>query len=253
VYDLRHNTDESIFHEFEQAMKWITPSEIFVNMCERIPSNPREDRCTLKPAETAILFDVRKLTPDPDIESWCSAFLALESRKENDQLLWRNRPIMEPLLNDIIAQDPHLMAECRVHYTPKDVIRRYVASTPGAIQYDMAAWFDQLSLDEAVRRFFGVRTSPPSHLNVLPMGYRPSCRVAQALTAILMDVEPRVPSASCVDNVIFYGEEEILKAVAAAFLARCNKTCAMVKDTSPVFTAKCDFRNRATMAHAQGR
>ena len=51
---------------------------------------------------------------------------------------------------------------------------------------DLSSYFDQFPLDESVRQFFGIRFgNRRSRMRVLPMGFRPSAQIAQALTWLL--------------------------------------------------------------------
>jgi hypothetical protein len=100
---------------------------------------------------------------------------------------------------------------------------------PHAIQYDFAAWFDQIPLHTEVRKYFGVGSEGTLCLTVLPMGFRASCKVAQAITTTLMQSQHN--AASCVDNVAFFGTKEELLPRAHAFLERCATVGAVVKDS----------------------
>jgi len=169
---------------------------------------------------------------------YCNGFTTFEDKDGG-----RRRPIIEPLINDIIANDKVLAAHCRVTYTAKNIIREAVWQTEGACQFDMAAWFDQLPLDPKIQKFFQLKVPDEStifRLKVLPMGFRPSCVVAQGIISLLLN-GATVTTASCVDNVIFFGDKSTAQENAKRFLQRADVIQAKVKDTTIHYEESYDF------------
>jgi hypothetical protein len=157
----------------------------------------------------------------------------------------RRRPIIEPLINRIIEE--HWQDECKVSYTPKQEIRANVLRYTTAIQYDFSAWFDQIPLHENIRDLFALASNQGDMvLNVLPMGFKASCRVAQAITESLVKAAcakaPRALGwAACVDNVAFFGSEKHTAEVADLFLAVCAKVGARIKDMTALPQTRYEF------------
>jgi hypothetical protein len=107
----------------------------------------------------------------------------------------------------IIKAHAHTETASQLHsstkYTSKDVTRRGVLQNDAGCQFDYAAWFDQIPLEESIRKYFGV--SKHIAFFVLPMGFCPSCEVAEALTEAIADTTIPVTTPTCVDNVLFQG------------------------------------------------
>jgi hypothetical protein len=200
-------------------------------------------RVTLSPEDIHKLETcgkLRRISPDQieqgpgTKQQFCNAFTTLEAKEEGD----RRRPIFEPHINRLLHPN-----EVTVAYTPKANIHRAVAQTTGARQLDMAAWFDQLPLADSIQQWFSVSAHGTNYvLTVIPMGYRPACVVAQGIVdCLLHPISLRHATASCVDNVIFFGTESSTAAAVKWFLSRCQHIGAMVKDACPEFTTTYDF------------
>jgi hypothetical protein len=216
------------------ALRWVTPSWCYQLIHEQLSSIQRKPRVSLTSATLKTLFDVRKLVRDtvPPV-AFCNANLREEEKEDGS----RARPLFEPLINDIIKQDPRLVTTTR--YTTRDETRCEVLRTRGGRQFDFAAWFDQIKLHAAIRKYFGVGVDC---LPLIPMGYRPSCEVAEATTEAIADVQvPDVGTGYCVDNVLFTGEEDATELARQRFLARANSTGAVIKDPAGTFTTSYSF------------
>ena len=190
------------------------------------------------------LFDVRKLVaPEETVIAYCNAFEAFEEREEGNRL----RPIMEPLINDLFSKSPEDLLFTTTKYTSKDSIRRGVLRHDYACQFDFSAWFDQIPLHEDIRKFFGVKCGAEERtLAVIPMGYRPSCEIAEAVTDAISNLtlvlqEPHTQS-TCVDNVLYQADTpQVVEQAARLFLARCAHTGARVKDPLVKVVTSYDF------------
>ncbi|MBS1986335.1 hypothetical protein JST99_00170, partial [Candidatus Dependentiae bacterium] len=231
----RLQSEEDLRTEMLEALQWLSHSKWYTEI-ERFPVR-RNGTCRLTAEDIQIMLAAKKFDIlDEEAQAMCNSFTVVESKEDG----YRRRPISEPVINDAIAADIQLTKECQVKYTAKEDIRKAVAHEPSAIQFDMAAWFDQFTLAEDIRRFFGVKKGVC--LRVLPMGFRPSCRVANAVTNVLQDIQmPHVLKASCVDNVIFFGKPDDLATAAQRFLKRCDSVSAVVKERDPAIATNYDF------------
>ena len=218
--------------DLRESLKWIDDSPIYSSLRSHLQSFALPTaRSALSSEDISQLMSAQKLTFSNSVSAFCNAFTVEEDKPEGV----RRRPIIEPLLNRIIEE--YWQDECKVCYTPKSVIRALVLKSPCAVQYDFSAWFDQISLHPRIRDLFGVpSTQGDMVLNVLPMGFKPSCRVAQAVTEALVKAACKVTRdigwAACVDNVAFFGSFKQTSEVANAFLSNCAKVRACIKDTT---------------------
>lgn len=133
----------------------------------------------------------------------------------------RRRHIIEPLLNDILFGGD--LGDI-VLPGPADVrrgLKKY------ALQFDAAAFYDQFALSPGVSSFFSFRSrSSPTgfaRYSRLPMGFRPSCFVAQESMLALADLAPEgVTALVYIDNVLFTADDEdLLLRAGALFRSRC--------------------------------
>ena len=233
---------EEADEDLQKALRWICPSEYYdiIESAIRLHPNPRH---FTHPAtmgftrdDIALLQDAAKLEHSTDPRAaLCNCFTSVEHKEDG----LRRRTIIEPKINDAIKESEYLTSNCTVQYTPRDRIRFMVWAHPQAIQYDFAAWFDQIPLHSEVRKYFGVGDEGTLRLTVLPMGFRASCKVAQAITTTLMQSQHN--AASCVDNVAFFGTKDELLPRARAFLERCAAVGAVVKDSMACPTQRHTF------------
>lgn len=225
----------------EHALRWIEPSEVYAVLQSGLDTfTSRDPRVSFTDTQLKVLLDVRKLTPTADVAAWCNGFTLAEDRPEGARL----RPIFEPLINDILVNHVNPLLHTTTRYTPRNEIRAAVFRSSAAVQFDYAAWFDQIKLHESIQRFFGVGTPGSTYcLPYLPMGYRPSCEVAEALTESISDVPDRgdVFVATCVDNILFTGDNDRLVETAEKFVERCAKVGALLKNAEIEVSTCYDF------------
>jgi hypothetical protein len=226
----------------EHALRWIENSDVYKTIERNLDTIVRLPRNCMQERTLTTLFDVRKmglLSSDEDIVSWCNMYEVEEERQEGDRI----RPLAEPLINDIIKAHAHTETASQLHsstkYTSKDVTRRGVLHNDAGCQFDYAAWFDQIPLEESIRKYFGV--SKHIALFVLPMGFCPSCEVAEALTEAIADTTIPVTTSTCVDNVLFQGTSTNLQAAGEIFLQRCSAVGAVVKSPTILITESYDY------------
>lgn len=232
--DMSATTRKNLDH----ACRWLTWGVEYDLILEQLGGITRSHNSTIEGAPLQRLYEVRKVV---DIEekplAYCNTFWREEEKPEGNRL----RSIFEPLINDIIARDPRLHSTTQ--YTARDEIRRNVYRTEGGIQYDFSSWFDQISIAEAIRIFFGVKDH--TALAVLAMGFRPSCEVAEAITEAISEVHHNdgmeVQRATCVDNILYTGGRAKTTTAATAFEQRASLCGAVLKELRPPFKTTYDF------------
>ena len=223
------------------AMRWIKWSPMYDIILKDLQvTEMRNDRVTFPPQDIVQLWNVNKLTtPTGPVLAYCNGFPRVEEREEGD----RRRPLFEPIINDIIARNSALATTTA--YTRRDVIRRALYNTSAGAQFDFAAWFDQIKLADEIRCFFGVRTTDRCFtLPYIPMGFRPSCETAEAVTESIAHAPTNpdtVSVATCVDNILFLGDPTELKQVGQTFVTRCAQVGAVLKDPTVNIVTQYDF------------
>ena len=242
-YDQLKELEDTPRGTLQTIMQWVQHSPIYQRITEHpLATTGKQPRVTLSTRDLQRLEECGKLRRVEDEQNtastphkhFCNAFTTLETKEDGD----RRRPIFEPHINQLLHDN-----EVTVSYTPKSVIHRAVAQNAGARQLDMAAWFDQLPLAEAIQQWFTVCAHGISYvLTVIPMGYRPACVVAQGIVDCLIHpISRQLDTASCVDNVIFFGDETTTASAVQTFLTRCKMIGAQVKDDNPRYETSYDF------------
>jgi hypothetical protein len=220
---------------YEQLMKNATN-----NKDKRDPAKPTNSRLSRQDME--IMEKLKKYEEEPDVKAWARVFSVPEWAKK------RRRPICEPILNDYFdekaiptvrfrtpEQRRAIIARIRDHLRAKGL--QTVAKC-----YDFAAYYDQLPLSKDVAKYFGVRSGGKSWTaRTIPMGFRPSCAVAQAFTWAIIDFDVEdVIILSYIDNVAFIGSEAGVKKAAAIFERRCKEAGAVLSEAGDI-TQQFDF------------
>jgi hypothetical protein len=220
---------------YEQLMKNATN-----NKDKRDPAKPTNSRLSRQDME--IMEKLKKYEEEPDVKAWARVFSVPEWAKK------RRRPICEPILNDYFdekaiptvrfrtpEQQRAIIARIRDHLRAKGL--QTVAKC-----YDFAAYYDQLPLSKDVAKYFGVRSGGKSWTaRTIPMGFRPSCAVAQAFTWAIIDFDVEdVIILSYIDNVAFIGSEAGEKKAAAIFERRCKEAGAVLSEAGDI-TQQFDF------------
>ena len=228
--------------ELDWALRWTRPGGVYQSIEEEIGKcEMRKTRSALEASHVEKLVALGKLErPTQTPMAYCNAMLRTEEKPDGDRL----RALLEPVINDLIRK---LAKEDRnfdvsTKYATKSEIRQHVYHSECAVQFDFAAWFDQLTMHEDNRKFFTIETAYGIYsLVCLAMGFMPSCQVAQACTNTLREVKARVFSDSCVDNVAFMGNKVELAAAAEEFIARCDAVGAILKDRTIEYLTEHDF------------
>jgi len=165
----------------------------------------------LPKGELKLLKSIGKLASG-NPRSSCNVFAVLEAIKN------RRRGITEPLLNDYIFDSdlPNLTLPS------KQFIRQRMSTAKFFVQLDAKAYFDQFGLSEEVAGFFGVGDLLLQR--TLPMGFRPSCHIAQRISERLLDMGiSEVLVAAYIDNFLFWSDDlQQLRKAVDTFLERCR-------------------------------
>jgi len=122
--------------------------------------------------------------------------------------------------------------------------RKAVIETEGCITLDMAQFFDQFELDEAVSWAMVFRVGNRWFRKTrLPMGMRHSTDIATSAMWVLLDF-PRngVIVDVCTDGVRFAGPEESVVEAAWTFVRRCRKVRAKINEIKYDTATKDDVR-----------
>lgn len=150
----------------------------------------------------------------------------------------RKRPIFWPDINKAISKDM-LMKK----FIPlKDDIRRSCSLSKWSVQFDFAAWYDQLPLHPDISKFFSV--DGMYCLASLPMGFRPSAEVAHIITEAIASfpLPHGVSVIVYIDNIRFGGEsKEAVEAAAKEFVSRAQQVGAILNSEEIVACEMEDF------------
>lgn len=211
-----------------RAVRWLQDPCLYEAIHKRFEStssarrSPRKS--TLRRADVEMLVAIHRFEVREDVKCAANVFTVVEAAKR------RRRMIIEPLLNDVI--DPSDFDKIEL---PTSARIREMANLPFFIQFDAKAFYDQLPLDKAVRGYFGVGDDMAS--SCLPMGFKPSCAVAQSIAEALLSFDsPNVMKACYIDNFFFAGRSkaEVIAAV-RIFFARCNEAGVVLNSTTLSF------------------
>jgi len=236
---------EKTITRINQVFRWLTDEGRYQAIVDRFSmSAARTHRTILSDTDLDILLRLRKyeeVSADIQIPGqeyfYCNAFTVPELAKN------RRRNILEPLINDWIHHGD--FEDCIL--PSKEKVRQAMTKRY-AIQFDFRSYFDQFALSEEVRRFFCLRRRRRTFRSkVLPMGFRPSCAIAQTTTDALLDFH--MPEGVCsigyIDNVAFTSDSIAdLITVASTFLARCHTAGVQVNEIDG------DPKDRVTITEA---
>jgi hypothetical protein len=200
-------------------------------------------RSTLPDSDAEIQHALRKYDLQDrarEILAWCRVFSVPQPAKGT------RRHICEPLINDHFSTTP------TVRFRNAAARAQIISRHSWAAQLDFASWFDQIPLEEAVRPFFGIRQrSRLFRMAVLPMGFRPSAAIGQALTWCITDVDPSALGAGCtiityIDNILILGPSpEAVKKLTELIIQRAVSVGAQFSEGLTKMTADARFAAEA--------
>lgn len=169
-----------------------------------------------------VLLAAGKIVPhrqEEPIRAGCRGFTIPEIDKR------RLRPIFEPTLNAFINRS----ARPALRYPSRLERRRLIARKKFFKELDFAAFFDQIELEENVRKYFVIRVGDEIFdLTKIPMGATFSAHVAQLITWSILEkivIEfPTIGVSTMLDNVGFAGDDkETFNRAIDTFLERCQR------------------------------
>ena len=222
--------------EAEKAKAWCSNSKLY-GVSWPSMSKYEIPAARLTKAQVETLLKAGKIVKHDErvpISAACRAFTVPEMEKE------RLRPIFEPIFNAHIFREglPAL------HYPSRLQRRQRLATKRYFVEFDFAAFFDQIELDESVRHFFVIRVGDDVYdLTRVPMGSSFSAHTAQLVTWCLLEEVLSSPEfagvelATMLDNVAFGSDDpEVFNRAIDCFLRRCKAAGVMVKgDPQPGF------------------
>lgn len=178
--------------------------------------------CSLLLHDLEVFRAVRKIEVEEQLErviATCNVFAVIETLKH------RRRGITEPLINDFLLKEEM----SRVVLPSRSRIRQLMQEHAFFCQYDSAAFYDQFELSLEVSRVFAFCAGSGSQRQwfrqrTLPMGFRPSCAVAQAVSKVLADVSVAGVVPECyIDNYFFFATSRAaIEEASRIFKERCK-------------------------------
>lgn len=178
-----------------------------------------------------IMIALEKYKEEPEPLSWARVFSVPEWAKS------RRRPICEPLVNDYFTDERIPTVRFLTADERRQLIAKKVKETGRCVAkcYDFASYYDQLGLGKEVARYFCVKSGGKTwSAQTIPMGFRPSCAVAQALTWAMVDFKCDVLILTYIDNVVFIGDEAKVQQASTIFEQRCKHVGAVLSEASEV-------------------
>jgi integrase len=227
----------------ESTLRWTYDDTKFLELLATPPTVLLRRRasasCRLLPAEIALQLRLGKYSiADPStITSWCRVFTLPQPIKRV------KRHICEPLLNDLFTSTPTV--RFRTAAERRAAISRFQGGW--AVSLDLASFFDQIPLGEKVRRFFGIRAHGQTlTMSVLPMGFRPSAQIGQAITWAICDIPPSADDSwtllSYIDNILVLARsKEEAERIARLLIDRAASIGAVFNDVAQGVTASQSF------------
>ena len=204
----------------ERALRWVEDSTYYEEIRKHLHLISRPSRPGLAPADFEALCAVRKFVPLPAVVlACCNTFAVTEEKFDlaTGQLKCARRPIVEPLINDVIAA---LDLPVSVSFAPLSVVRSVVASTTVARQFDLVSSFDQVPVAASLLPLFSVGSGHACR--TLSMGFKPACDVLEAILGALTPypLPDNVHVITRVDNILFAGPADSANEAGELFLAR---------------------------------
>lgn len=239
TFDLHHPSDESgigcliydkllalpmksMRDELKQKLRWTRDHSIYEQLGSSIPRFRRYKSRLLEKDVELLLKSKKFATTRP--RTSVKSFFVVEWAKR------RRRPIFWPDINEAI--DKAMLGRNLIPL--RSEIRKNGLKGLWSVQFDFKAWYDQLPLAEKIQKFFAF--DGKHCLTTLPMGFRPACEVAQAISLALVDFElPQGVSVDVyIDNVRFIGDNEGVVEAGKIFVQRCKEVGAKLDREEPI-------------------
>lgn len=213
---------KSMKEDLKESLRWVRDESRYKELGSHIPKF-RRYKSRLFDTDIETLLKSRKMRMT---RPRCSlrSFFVVEWAKR------RRRPIFWPDINEAI-----LKAMLGVNRIPlRGAVRKNGLQGRWSVQFDFKAWYDQLPLAEKIQMYFAF--DGKHCLTTLPMGFRPACEVAQAISLALVDFEmpEGVTVDVYIDNVRFIGDEDGVVKAGRLFVERCRQVGAKLDREEPV-------------------
>ncbi len=207
-------------HAATEALRWLHDVSKYESLLAKYVRRGVADefrdllggRSRLSSAENEMMTAIRKFERTEQILASSNVFAVVEWLKR------RRRPISEPLINDLFVDGDLPSTEL----PQKEFIRSRMQRYKFFAQLDAKAYYDQFELDDVVASFFGV--GPGLRQRTLPMGFKPSCGIAQSVSECLLDFRgaDEVERAAYIDNFLFWADDvTALRRAISIFMSRC--------------------------------
>lgn len=209
-------------------VQWLHNVVLYESICRRVkPRVSKGLHTNLTQDEIALLLQngyLKKATRSRPPIAYVNIWKHAEDAKK------RGRLIVHPaLLNRNIRPE---QTSCK--FPTGAYIRARVKKFPVLLEFDMKAYFYQFHLSEDVSRFFGIKHgSEYFQFRLLPMGFAPAPRVAQAVSSWLVKdalgpPHSRMDWAVMVDNVYIFCHPEDARQIYDRFCAAASSINATI-------------------------
>jgi hypothetical protein len=218
--------DQTVRERLRKANRWRSDADFIENIRTERSECPirKRGRSCLIGNDLEMLLSVAKSELANDLQCACNIFTVFEAHKH------RRRLLLEPFLNDIVQKSDLLAIRLPTSHTLRDMARDLYF-----LQFDAKAFFDQFSLESTVRKYFGFTVSGFAYQSTtLPMGFRPSCDIAQTSAELLLSyITPNVKKACYIDNFYFSSNSLAdLQEAVRTFLDRCEQAGVQLNEWS---------------------
>ncbi len=220
----------------KDAVRWLNDVALYEKLLLRKTANAREHPTPskLSKEDHEIMAKLSKYKEEPRPRSFAEVFAVPEWAK------MRRRPICEPFINDKFTREETPTVRFRTAEERRQLIAEKLRTTPDCVAkcYDFASYYDQLRLHPEVSRFFCTRSGGKTwSAQTIPMGFRPSCAVAQAITWAIVDFDCDVLVLTYIDNILFLGAPADVEKASTIFEQRCAQAGAILSEATGPMTS----------------
>jgi len=220
-----------------ETTRWLHDERLYERLMEHAGRTNGQGQVKWSENDVDRFITARKIevgeVPKGDVGG-ARAFSTPEWEKERRRALW------ESFINDKIHQVP------TIRFMTREERHRIISGSKYASLHDFSAFYDQISMDDCVRKYHGTRWKDKwIQPTVLPMGFRPACAVAQSLTWGI--VEGLTAGTNCtiityIDNIGIFGTDATeVELVSKRLVQRCSEVGAKLNDQKVVVETAFDF------------
>jgi len=209
--------DGRIPEDLRDALRWINDASLYSDAKSDTLEGSR-----LKRADTDKQIERGKVEPCEDPQGTCKVFLVPEHAKK------RFRCIQHPRV-----ANANTLRDKKITFTSFPQRHRAILEGQFTIDLDWSAFFDQLLMNEEVRKYFAFRDRSGRilQMRVMPMGLKHSVAIAQLATLQLTNFMQTAYFEEYIDNVRIIGKtpQQVIRD-AAQLLCRCVEAGVTVND-----------------------